>query len=336
MIILVTGGTGFIGSHTAASLAGEGHTVIIIDNLSNSKLSVIDRLNTICGKSISFIKGDVRDSALLERVFTDYKIDAVIHFAGLKSVSESVQKPFSYYHNNVLGTLALLSAMQMHGVRKFIFSSSATVYGIKAKVPYVEESFKEAVNPYGRTKLMVEEVVFDLCQADPGWHIVNLRYFNPAGAHDSGLIGEDPDGVPNNLIPYISQVAIGHLKKLNVFGGDYSTEDGTAVRDYIHVMDLAEGHVSALNYLKSHKGLTSINLGRGEGISVLQMIKAFEVACGKKIPFEITERRPGDIDQYWADVTLAKKILNWQAKRDVDTICKDSWRWQQLSKMNGI
>ena len=332
MTVLITGGMGFIGSHTTVALAGQGQKTIILDNLCNSKVEVLDRIERISGSRPFFVQGDVRDSLLLDRVFQEYDIEAVIHFAGLKSVGESVQKPLEYYDTNVRGAVEILSAMRRHSVRKFIFSSSATVYGDAASVPYVETAQRQAVSPYGRTKLVVEDLLTDLFRADSDWRFACLRYFNPAGAHESGLIGEDPEGVPNNLMPYIAQVAVGRRERLSIFGGDYPTKDVTGVRDYIHVMDLAEGYLAALNYLNTHAGHLTVNLGRGEGISVLEMVHAFERASGRPIPFDIVEKRSGDLAQFWANSTLAKTLLGWQANRDINAMCADAWRWQQFSE----
>ena len=330
-MILVTGGAGFIGSHTCVVLAKAGYSTVIIDNLSNSRPSVIDRLERICGTRPDFVRGDIRDAAFLDRIFAEYHITAVIHFAGLKAVGESVEKPLKYYDNNVRGTLELLAAMRRANVKTLVFSSSATVYGDPASVPIREDFPRSPANPYGRSKLIIEEILEDLQRAEPAWRIASLRYFNPAGAHESGLIGEDPQGIPNNLIPYLAQVAVGRLEKLNVFGGDYPTPDGTGVRDYIHVMDLAEGHVAAIDYLEQAGGLLTVNLGTGKGTTVLEMIRAFARASGRSIPYQIVGRRPGDIAQCYADPQKANLILGWQAKRDIDTMCADAWRWQQAN-----
>lgn len=332
MNVMVTGGMGFIGSHTVVALAAQGYKTIVLDNLCNSRADVLDRIERITGSRPVFVKGDVRDSMLLDRTFQEHEIEAVIHFAGLKAVGESVRKPLEYHDANVRGTLETLSAMRRHGVRKFIFSSSATVYGDVAPVPYVETAQTRATTPYGRTKLLVEELLSDLFAAEPEWRIATLRYFNPAGAHESGMIGEDPEGIPNNLMPYIAQVAVGRRDRLSIFGGDYPTRDGTGVRDYIHVMDLAEGHLAALNYLNAHSGAMIVNLGRGEGVSVLEMVRAFEQASGRQVPFDIVGRRSGDLAQYWADPARAKQLLGWQAKRDIQAMCADAWRWQRFSE----
>ena len=328
-MILVTGGTGYIGSHTCVALAQAGHELLILDNLCNSRADVVDRLETLCGRRPLFIQGDVRDIQLLDNLFASYAINAVMHFAGLKAVGESVEKPLEYYNNNVHGTLQLLAAMRRTKVKTFVFSSSATVYGDPASVPIREDFPRSATNPYGRSKLIIEEILADLHQAAPDWRIARLRYFNPVGAHESGLIGEDPQGIPNNLLPFVAQVAIGKRAFLNVWGNDYATPDGTGVRDYIHVVDLAEGHVAALSYLKHKGGLLTVNLGTGQGYSVLDMVKAFEAASGYAIPYKIAPRRAGDIAQCWADPSMAKKLLNWQAARGLNQMCADAWRWQQ-------
>lgn len=327
-MILITGGAGFIGSHTSIALAQAGHSTLILDNLSNSHLGVLSRLKDICGTRPQFIEGDIRDSTVLDSIFKQHPITAVIHFAGLKSVCESVTKPFDYYDNNVNGTLNLLAAMRRTGVKTFIFSSSATVYGNPFSVPIKEDAPRSATNPYGRSKLMVEDILADLHHAEPDWNIARLRYFNPVGAHESGLIGEDPQGMPNNIMPVITQVAIGRREKLSVFGDDYPTPDGTGMRDYIHVMDLAEGHVAALKYCQQTGGMLTTNLGTGQGYSVLQMIKTFEAASKRAVPFEIVARRPGDIAQCWADPSHAMQTLGWKAQRGLDRMCVDSWNWQ--------
>ncbi|MSP96845.1 MAG: UDP-glucose 4-epimerase GalE [Betaproteobacteria bacterium] len=327
-MILVTGGTGYIGSHTCVALAHSGRDIVILDNLSNSRVSVVDRLEKLCGKRPQFIHGDVRDAALLGRIFADYPIQAVIHFAGLKAVGESVAKPLEYYDNNVRGTLELLAAMRRANVRTLVFSSSATVYGDPASVPIREDFPRSATNPYGRSKLIVEDILADLCHAEPDWRVARLRYFNPIGAHESGLIGEDPQGTPNNLMPYIAQVAAGQREFLNVFGNDYPTPDGTGVRDYIHVADLADGHIAALKYLNEKGALLTINLGTGQGYSVLEMIAAFERASGRSVPYRIVPRRPRDIARCWADPTLASQLLDWKAARGLDAMCADACRWQ--------
>ncbi len=326
--ILVTGGAGFIGSHTCVALVEAGYHPLVLDNLSNSQEEVFNRLARICDRTIDFVRGDIRDRALLDSLFAAHDVAAVIHFAGLKAVGESVAKPLEYYDNNVAGTLNLLQAMQAGGVDSLVFSSSATVYGDPPSNPIREDFPRSATNPYGQTKLAVEHILADLEQARPEWRIACLRYFNPVGAHHSGLIGEDPSDIPNNLMPYIAQVAVGRREALSVFGGDYPTRDGTGVRDYIHVMDLAEGHVAALRYLERERGLLNVNLGTGQGASVLDMLAAFETACGKTLPYEIVARRPGDVAECYADPTLAETRLGWRAGRSVASMCEDAWRWQ--------
>lgn len=334
-MILVTGGAGYIGSHACVALAQAGHGVLILDNLCNSRADVLDRLATICGRRPLFVEGDVRDSAVLDEVFDRHRVTAVMHFAGLKAVGESVARPLEYYDNNVHGTLQLLAAMRRAEVRTFVFSSSATVYSDRDGHVYRESSPRDATNPYGRSKLIVEDILADLHLAEPAWRIARLRYFNPVGAHESGLIGEDPRGVPNNLMPFVAQVAAGRRDCLNVWGNDYPTPDGTGVRDYIHVVDLAEGHVAALDYLTREGGLLTVNLGAGRGHSVLEMIQAFEKASGRPVPYRIAERRAGDIAQFWADPSLAKKLLGWETKRGLDQMCVDAWRWQQYCEGHG-
>ena len=328
-MILVTGGTGFIGSHTCVALAQAGHELLILDNLCNSRAEVVDRLATICGRRPVFVEGDCRDAGLLDAIFDRNPIRAVMHFAGLKAVGESVTKPLEYYDNNLHGTVQLLAAMRRAEVSSLVFSSSATVYGDPASVPIREDFPRSATNPYGRSKLIIEDILADLHVAEPGWRIARLRYFNPVGAHESGLIGEDPQGVPNNLMPFVAQVAAGQREFLNVWGNDYPTPDGTGVRDYIHVVDLAAGHVAALNYLEQQGGLMTVNLGTGRGYSVLDMVRAFSVASGRQIPYRIAARRAGDIAQCWADPALANRLLGWQATRGLDEMCADAWRWQQ-------
>jgi UDP-glucose 4-epimerase len=327
-MILVTGGTGFIGSHTCVALAQAGHDFLILDNLSNSRADVLDRLAPLCGRRPAFVHGDVRDAALLERVFAEHSISAVIHFAALKAVGESVAMPLAYYDNNVGGTLKLLDAMRHASVRTMVFSSSATVYGDPATVPIREDFPLTATNPYGWTKLMMERMLADLASAEPDWRIARLRYFNPVGAHESGRIGEDPSGTPNNLMPYVAQVATGQRAELQVFGGDWPTPDGTGVRDYIHVMDLAEGHVAALDHLARQPGLLTVNLGTGCGVSVLDLVRAFEQASGRAVPYRIVGRRAGDVAACWADPALAERSLGWRTKRDLAQMCADAWRWQ--------
>jgi UDP-glucose 4-epimerase len=329
--VLVTGGAGYIGSHTVVELLAAGHEVAIIDSLCNSKASVIDRIERIAGRRPTFVRGDVRDSAALRVLFGSHAFDAVIHFAGLKAVGESVDRPLSYYDNNVSGSIALIAAMAWAGVKTLVFSSSATVYGDLHAVPIREDFPLRATSPYGRSKLMVEEVLRDVARADAEWRVALLRYFNPVGAHVSGLIGEDPQGIPNNLMPYVSQVAAGRLQELSVFGDDYPTPDGTGVRDYIHVVDLAKGHLAALHGLaaQARDGVLTVNLGTGRGHSVLEMVHAFERASGRPVPYRIAPRRPGDVAQYYADATLARELLGWRAELDVDAMCRDTWRWQQ-------
>ncbi|NLC34891.1 MAG: UDP-glucose 4-epimerase GalE [Alcaligenaceae bacterium] len=329
-MILVTGGTGFIGSHTTVVLQQAGHDVLILDNLCNSRPEVIDAIAQITGRKPGFVQGDIRDAGLLERLFAEYPIQAVMHFAGLKAVGESTQIPLSYYDNNIHGSVTLLQAMQKAGVRTFIFSSSATVYGDPQKLPLTEDHPRSATNPYGHTKLVVEDILENLYHSEPGWRIARLRYFNPAGAHSSGLIGESPQGIPNNLMPFVAQVATRQRPQLNVFGDDYDTPDGTGVRDYIHVMDLAEGHKAALDYCQSHpQTLLTTNLGTGKGYSVLEMIQAYAQTSGRDIPYQITARRPGDIAACWADVAHATQILGWTAKLGLEEMCRDAWRWDK-------
>jgi UDP-glucose 4-epimerase len=328
-MILVTGGTGYIGSHACVALAQAGHELLIVDNLCNSRADVVGRLATLCGIRPGFIEGDVRNAALLDRLFARHPITAVLHFAGLKAVGESVEKPLEYYDNNVHGTLQLLAAMRRANVKTFVFSSSATVYTDPAGVPLREDFPRSATNPYGRGKLMVEDILADLHRAEPDWRIARLRYFNPVGAHESGLIGEDPQGIPNNLMPFVAQVAAGQREFLNVWGDDYATPDGTGVRDYVHVVDLAEGHLAALDYLTREGGLLTVNLGTGRGHSVLDMVKAFAQASGRTIPCKVAPRRAGDIAQYWADPALAHELLGWKAARGLEQMCADAWRWQQ-------
>lgn len=326
--ILVTGAAGYIGSHACIELLEAGFQIIALDNLSNSCQISLQKVQEITGKTFPFIKGDIRDKSTLDQLFTDYEIDGVIHFAGLKAVGESVENPLAYYENNVLGSIKLLQSMQQHQVKKIVFSSSATVYGIPDKVPIDETYPLSAINPYGQTKLMIEQVLQDIAHADPEWRIALLRYFNPIGAHESGKIGENPSGIPNNLMPYITQVAVGKRQVLSIFGDDYDTPDGTGVRDYIHVVDLAKGHLKALEYLSDHKGIAAFNLGTGTGHSVLELVHAFEKATGKKIPYQIVDRRPGDSAVCYADTTKAEQLLHWKAQFDIERMCKDSWRWQ--------
>jgi len=323
---LVTGGLGYIGSHTCVELLEAGQRVRIVDNLSNSKLAVLDRIGEITGQRPEFVRADIREREALVEALRG--CDAVVHFAGLKAVGESVEKPLLYYSNNVAGSIALFESMAAAGVKSIVFSSSATVYGDPASVPIREDAPLSATNPYGRSKLMIEDMLRDLAKADPEWRIALLRYFNPVGAHASGRIGEDPNGIPNNLMPYVAQVAVGKLACLSVFGNDYPTPDGTGVRDYIHVVDLAKGHLAALTALESQGGLLTVNLGTGQGYSVLEMVKAFEVASGRKVAYRIAPRRPGDIAQCYADPTLAAELLGWRAELGLDAMCADAWRWQ--------
>ena len=328
--ILVTGGAGYIGTHTDVELLNKGYDVVCVDNYSNSSPKALDRVEEITGKTVKRYEGDVRDEALMDRIFTENDIDWVIHFAGLKAVGESVAKPIEYYDNNLYSTLVLLKVMKKHNVKKIIFSSSATVYGTPKELPITEETpTGGTTNPYGTSKLFQEQILRDVHVADPSWTIVLLRYFNPIGAHKSGLIGEDPNGIPNNLMPYIAKVAVGKLEKVHVFGNDYPTPDGTGVRDYIHVVDLARGHVCAIKKLETNCGLFICNLGTGKGYSVLDVIHAFEKACGKPIPYVIDARRPGDIAECYADPTKAKNELGWVAEYGIEEMCADSWNWQK-------
>lgn len=330
--ILVTGGAGYIGSHTCLVLQQAGFDVVVIDNLSNSSLESLKRVESITGKPITFYEMDLLDEDRLDKVFKTNRIDAVIHFAGLKAVGESVTIPLKYYENNISGTLSLLKVMQKNEVRRIVFSSSATVYGMNNVSPLKEEMPLSATNPYGRTKLMIEEILQDVYNSEPGWHISRLRYFNPIGAHESGLIGEDPNGVPNNLMPYVTQVAIGRLAELQIYGSDYETHDGTGVRDYIHVMDLAEGHVKAIGkVLSKEDDISTYNLGTGIGVSVLDLIRTYEAVNGTPIPYRITGRRPGDIGTCYADASKAFEELNWKTNRSLEDMCRDSWKWQKMN-----
>lgn len=332
MSILVTGGAGYIGSHTCVELLNAGYDVVVIDNLDNSSEEALRRVEQITGKNVKFYKGDLLNREDVENVFEQESIDSVIHFAGLKAVGESVAKPLEYYHNNITGTLVLCDVMRQHGCKSLVFSSSATVYGDPAFVPITEACPKGKItNPYGQTKGMLEQILTDLHVGDPEWKVILLRYFNPIGAHKSGLIGEDPKGIPNNLVPYIAQVSVGKLEKLGVFGDDYPTPDGTGVRDYIHVVDLAVGHVKAIEKLNSLEGVEIYNLGTGKGYSVLEVLHAYEKACGKTLPYEIKARRPGDIPTCYADPTKAKKELGWEAKYGIEEMCEDSYRWQSMN-----
>ena len=332
MKILVTGGAGYIGSHTCVELLNAGYDVVIVDNLDNSNSKAVDRIEQITGREVTFYEKDIRDKEAMHEIFALEKPKCVIHFAGLKAVGESVQKPLEYYENNINGTLVMLDAMRKNGCKNIIFSSSATVYGDPAFIPITEECPKGSpTNPYGWTKSMLEQILTDLHTSDPEWNVILLRYFNPIGAHKSGLIGEDPKGIPNNLLPYVAQVAIGKLKCLGVFGNDYDTPDGTGVRDYIHVVDLAVGHVKAIDKIKEDPGVKIYNLGTGKGYSVLDIVKAYAKACGHDIPYEIKPRRAGDIATCYADASLAKKELGWEAEYGIDEMCADSWRWQSMN-----
>lgn len=328
MSILVTGGAGYIGSHTCLELLNAGFDVVVLDNFSNSKMESLKRVEKLAGRSLLFIQGDVRDRNCLRELFSQHEVSAVIHFAGYKAVGESVRKPLSYYDNNVSGSIALAEVMAEFGVKRIVFSSSATVYDAPGDTQISEDFPLGPINPYGRSKLMVEQVYRDLSVSDSQWKIAILRYFNPVGAHESGMIGEDPNGIPNNLMPYISQVAVGRLSELSVFGSDYPTPDGTGVRDYIHVVDLALGHLAALQALDQCSGLMTVNLGTGKGCSVLELIHAFESASGKAVPYRVVERRPGDVATCFADPKLAESLLHWRAKLDINAMCQDAWRWQ--------
>ena len=332
MAILVTGGAGYIGSHTVVELQNAGYEVVVVDNLYNSCEVALERVQEITGKTLKFYKGDLLNREDLEEIFEKEEIEAVINFAGLKAVGESVAKPWEYYHNNITGTLILCDVMRKHGCKNMIFSSSATVYGDPAEIPITEKCPKGKItNPYGQTKGMLEQILTDLHVADPEWNVVLLRYFNPIGAHKSGKIGEDPKGIPNNLVPFIAQVAVGKRDCLGVFGNDYPTHDGTGVRDYIHVVDLAIGHVKALKKIEEKAGVKIYNLGTGNGYSVLDVVKAYEKSCGKPIKYEIKDRRPGDIATCYADASKAKEELGWTAERGIEEMCEDSWRWQSMN-----
>ena len=332
--ILVTGGAGYIGSHAVVELLAAGHDVFVVDNLCNSKASVLERIERIAGRRPGFARVDVRDRAGLRRLFSEQRFNAAIHFAGLKAVGESVERPLAYYENNVSGSLTLLECMLEAGVRTLVFSSSATVYGEPASVPIREDFPLAASNPYGRTKLMIEQILRDAAAADPAWRIALLRYFNPVGAHPSGWIGEDPLGVPNNLMPYVAQVAAGRLAEVSVYGNDYPTPDGTGVRDYVHVVDLARGHLAALAAIVARAGVLTVNLGTGRGYSVLEVVRAFSAASGKAVPYRIVARRPGDIACCYADASLAREILGWQANLGLEAMCADTWRWQRWAAEN--
>ncbi len=333
--ILITGGAGFIGSHACVEFLEAGFSIVVMDNLSNSKEESIRRIERITGKTVDFYKADMRDAQAVRKIFEEQEIDAVVHFAGLKAVGESVAKPLEYYENNINGTFVLLEIMREFGCKTIVFSSSATVYGMNNPVPYVEDMPTSATNPYGYTKVMIEQILHDMCISDPEFHVVALRYFNPIGAHKSGLIGEDPNGIPNNLLPYIGQVAVGKLQQLAVLGDDYDTPEGTGVSDYIQDVDLAKGHVLAVNFAKEHNGFMPINLGTGQGVSVLEMVHAYEKACGKPINYRIADRRPGDIASSYANASRAKELLGWQAEETLETMCEDSWRFMQQNP-NGL
>lgn len=330
MNILVTGGAGYIGSHTVVELLSHNHTVLVVDNLSNSSRESLHRVAKITGKKVPFIKLDLCDKNAVDKLFATHKLDAVIHFAGLKAVGESVSQPLLYYKNNLDSTLNLCEAMAAHGVKKLIFSSSATVYGTPESLPITEDdrTGHGITNPYGQTKFMIEQILRDIAHADPEWQVSILRYFNPIGAHESGMIGENPQGTPNNLLPYVAQVAVGKLSHVQVFGNDYDTVDGTGVRDYIHVVDLARGHVAALEHLPNPGDVATYNLGSGQGTSVMQLIQAFIAACGKDLPYKVTDRRPGDIDSCYADVSKAARELVWKAEKSIEDACRDAWNWQ--------
>lgn len=335
MAILVTGGAGYIGSHTCVELLDAGYDVVVLDNLSNSSEKSLDRVKALTGKEVKFYKGDILDRDILNKIFKEEKIDSCIHFAGLKAVGESVAKPWEYYNNNIAGTLTLVDVMRQNGCKSIIFSSSATVYGDPAQIPITEECPKgQCTNPYGWTKSMLEQILMDIYKADNEWNVILLRYFNPIGAHKSGTMGENPNGIPNNLMPYITQVAVGKLKCLGVFGNDYPTHDGTGVRDFIHVVDLAKGHVKAIDYADAHKGAEVFNLGTGTGYSVLDIVNAFQKVNGVEIPYEIKPRRPGDIAECYADPKKAYEGLGWKAEKTLEDMCRDSWHWQS-SNPNG-
>ena len=331
MRIMLCGGAGYIGAHTCVELLGRGHEVVIVDSLVNSSALALERIRKISGIKPTFHALDVRDKGGMAAVFANASFDAVIHFAALKAVGESCERPLDYFDNNISGTIGLLQVMQDAGVKRLVFSSSATVYGDPERVPVNEDARLQVTNPYGRTKLVMEQLIEDLCVSDPGFRAANLRYFNPVGAHASGLIGEDPSGTPNNLMPYICQVAVGRREKLQVFGGDYPTPDGTGVRDYIHVVDLARAHADALDYLVRADRSVTVNLGTGRGVSVLDLVKGFEKASGREIPYDIVARRPGDVATVYADPSLARELLGWEARLDVDAMCRDAWRWQSMN-----
>ena len=331
MRIMLCGGAGYIGAHTCVELMGRGHEVVVVDSLVNSSVRALERIGKITGSSVAFHQLDVRDKAGMAAIFAEAGFDAVMHFAALKAVGESCERPLDYFDNNISGTISLLKSMQDAGGRRLEFSSSATVYGDPERVPVREDARLQVTNPYGRTKLVMEQLIEDLCASDPGFRAANLRYFNPVGAHASGLIGEDPSGTPNNLMPYICQVAVGRREKLQVFGGDYPTPDGTGVRDYIHVVDLARAHADALDYLVRADSSLTVNLGTGRGISVLDLVKGFEKASGRQIAYDIVARRPGDVAEVYADPALARELLGWEARLDVNAMCRDAWRWQSMN-----
>ena len=329
MSILVTGGAGYIGSHTCVELLNAGYEIVVADNMNNAKPQALEAIRTITGKDFAFYQIDMRDRAAMEALFEKERIDAVIHFAGHKAVGESVAKPLMYYDNNLYGFIVLAETMEKFGVKKLVFSSSATVYGMNNPVPFKEDMPTSATNPYGYTKVMIEQMLDDICVAHEDWAVCKLRYFNPIGAHESGLIGEDPNGIPNNLLPYVARVAAGKLKELSVFGNDYDTPDGTGVRDYIHVVDLAKGHLAALKYVEGNTGSRAVNLGTGNGVSVLEIVRAFEKASGRAVPFKIVDRRPGDIASSYADPSLAETLLHWHAEKNIDDMCRDGWHFQE-------
>lgn len=331
MAVLVTGGAGYIGSHTCVELLNSGYDVIVVDNFSNSNSKALDRVEKITGRALRSYEADIRDRESLERVFAENSIDAVVHFAGLKAVGESVEVPLRYYHNNITGTVILCEVMKSYGVKRMVFSSSATVYGVDNASPLTEDMPLSAINPYGRTKLMIEEILRDVHASDEQWSIALLRYFNPIGAHESGIIGEAPNGIPNNLMPYITQVAVGKRDRLSIFGGDYATHDGTGVRDYIHVVDLAKGHISALERIMDNQGVKTYNLGTGQGYSVMDVVKSFESSTGRRIPHIIVGRRPGDVAECYADVSKAFRELGWKAQKSINDMCRDSWKWQSMN-----
>ena len=329
MSILVTGGAGYIGSHTCVELLNAGYEIVVADNMNNAKPQALEAIRTITEKDFAFYQIDMRDRAAMEAMFEKERIDAVIHFAGHKAVGESVAKPLMYYDNNLYGFIVLAETMEKFGVKKLVFSSSATVYGMNNPVPFKEDMPTSATTPYGYTKVMIEQMLDDICVAHEDWAVCKLRYFNPIGAHESGLIGEDPNGIPNNLLPYVARVAAGKLKELSVFGNDYDTPDGTGVRDYIHVVDLAKGHLAALKYVEGNTGSRAVNLGTGNGVSVLEIVRAFEKASGRAVPFKIVDRRPGDIASSYADPSLAETLLHWHAEKNIDDMCRDGWHFQE-------